>query len=802
MTLVRDLRFAVRILSRNPTFAAAALVVMALGIGATTAVFSVVRGVLLDRLPYRDADRLVLFRVDAPGFNRQPALTGDEFLAIRARTDLFEDAATAHESPTSLTEVDNMERVESASIGDNFLPLLGVAPSIGRQVSAREDAGTAWISGVNISYELWQRRWQGDRSVIGRPIEVNNLRMTVVGVMPRGFRLYLGGSSSIAPQVDIWYPIAPGDFSPTYRGYPVVARLRSGVAVSAAQAAIDAVIARLAADHPATYRTGPVRVTLSPLDDDVVRDVRPALVALSGAVAFVMLVACANLTNVLLARAFARTRELALRTAVGASRRHLIQQLSVESLVIAVVGAGGGLLLAEWGIDLLLALAPAALPRRESIVMDSHLALFAIGVAIAATALFGLVPAWHVTRREVTAMLKEDASSSRGASMTRGLIVAGQLALSLVLLVGAGLMMRAFIELRRTPLGFNPVGVATVRVDLPPMHFQKVEQREAFYRAAQEAVRDLPGVDAVGVGLPIPLAGPMLTLPFALGPGEPERIARALVAWPGYAELLGVPLRAGRMFGPDEASRGIAAVMVDERLAALLWPGETAVGKRLQLTPSRPSHQWAEVVGVLGHIQADDLRRDGLPQLWLPFRAMPWDMSIAVRTRRDPVEMAPLLKQTIEGLGSGRPVYALRSLQSYVDEAAAETRFALFVLGAFSLIAMVLTAVGVYGVVAYATARRTREIAVRLALGADPLDIVALVVREGAAWMAAGVAAGTLGALALSRYLTTLLFHVGERDPATFAGGIVLLGSVAVVATVVPAIRVVRVDPILALRAE
>jgi putative ABC transport system permease protein len=341
-----------------------------------------------------------------------------------------------------------------------------------------------------------------------------------------------------------------------------------------------------------------------------------------------------------------------------------------------------------------------------------------------------------------------------------------------------------------------------VRVDLPPMHFVKVEQREAFYRAAQEAVRGLPGVDAVGVGLPIPLAGPMLTLPFALGPAEPERIARAIVAWPGYAELLGVRLRAGRMFGPDEASGSPAAVMVDERLAALLWPGEPAVGKRLQLQPSRPSPQWAEVVGVLGHIQADDLRRDGLPQIWLPFHAMPWDMSMAIRTRRDPVEMAAPLKQTIERVGPGRPVYALRSLQSYVDDAAADTRFALFVLGAFSVIAIVLSAVGVYGVAAHATARRTREIAVRLALGAEPVAIVALVAREGAAWTVAGVAAGALGALALSRYLATLLFHVGQRDPVTFAGVIGLLVSVALVATVLPAIRAVRVDPLLALRTE
>lgn len=802
MSLARDLRFSLRILASNPLFAFAAVAVVTLGIGATTAVFSVVRGVLLERLPYRDAARLVLFRVDAPGYVRQPALTGEEFLAIRARTDLFEDAATAHESPLSLTGPD-MERVGAASIGDNFLPLLGVAPAAGRAVSSREDVGSQWITGVNISYELWQRRWQGDPSVVGRSIDVNNLQMQVVGIMPRGFRLYLGDATGIAPQVDLWAPIADGDFQLSSRGYPVVARLRTDVSLWAAQRAVDTLIAQLMTARPDHYRTGRARVTLSPLDDDVVRGVKPALVALATAVGFVMLVACANLTNLLLARTSARTRELAVRTAIGASRRQLIQQLAVESLVIAAIGAAGGLLLAQWGIDGLLALAPASLPRRENIVMDAPIAAFAIGTAVLASAIFGLVPAWVATRVDVAGMLKEDPASSRRASTIRGLLVSGQLALSLVLLVGAGLMMRAFVQMRQQPLGFNPSGVATVRVDLPPQHFRAMESREAFYRAAQEAVRGIAGVDAVAVGLPIPFAGPTITRRFALAPGEPERITRAVAAFPGYAELLGVPLRAGRLFDASDASRRDPAVMVDEQLAALLWPGESAVGKRILLQPNQPTErQWAEVVGVVGHLQLDDVRRESEPQLWLPYRSMAWNMAVAVRTRRDPTQMAALMKQTIEQLGPGRPVHALRSLESYIADASADTRFALFVLGVFSLIAVALAAVGVYGVVACATARRMREIAVRLALGADPVRIVALVVREGFTWAIGGVVAGITAALALSRYLATLLFNVGERDPLTFLAVAALLAAVALTASALPAIRAVRIDPMLALRSE
>jgi putative ABC transport system permease protein len=368
MTLFADVKFAVRILMRNPPYAFATVAVVALGVGFSTAVFSVVRGVLLEQLPYPEVERLVVFRASGEGLPDEPALTAEEFHAIVERTDVFEVVATANSSPASLTGVDDMERVTSASISDDSLSLFGLAPTAGRHVTSRDDVGPTWVRAVDISYELWQRRYHGDPAIIGRDIEVNNLKMTVAGVMPRGFRLYLGDGTGVAPQIDIWFPGAPDVGSA--RSCPVVGRLRRGVTLSSAQAAMDAFMTHHIATHPASYRTGAVRLTLTPLAHDVVRTVRPALFAFSAAVGFVLLVACANLTNLLLARGSARTRELAVRTAIGASRARITRLLVVESAVIAGLGALAGILMADWVRDGLLAIAPASLPRRENIVLD------------------------------------------------------------------------------------------------------------------------------------------------------------------------------------------------------------------------------------------------------------------------------------------------------------------------------------------------------------------------------------------------------------------------------------------------
>ena len=801
MNLLQDLRFAWRVLARNPSYAAAALAVVALGIGMTTAVFSVVCAVLLQPLPYRDVDRLVTFRADAPTVAHAPALTAEEYIALGERTDLFEGIGTLNESRISITGVDDMENVPAASISDNLLGLFGTAPAFGRQVNSRDDIGNPYMRAVNVSYELWQRRWHGDPSLVGRHIEVNNIDVVVAGIMPRGFRIYMGPGTNISERIDIWAPGAPDPG--TARTVPVVARLKPGVTGAAAQRAIDDFMPPFMAAHASSYRLGPVRLTLTRLDEDVVREVKPALVALSGAVAFVLLIACANLTNLLLARACARTRELAVRRSIGASRSRLVAQLTTESVVLWVIGAALGLLVAQWAIDGLLQVAPTALPRREQIGIDLGVAAFAIGVSLVSS-LFGLVPALQATKEDLTGMLKQDPSSSRGAAATRGLLVAAQLALSLVLLVGAGLMVRAFISLRQVPVGFDPSHVMTMSAELHRAGMSAPEQRLAFFNSVAKAVRAVPGVTQAGLGLPIPLSTMRLTQRYARNENAPEQVATGLVALPGFLEALRVGVREGRPLAASDNAAGRSVVLIDDRLASSLWPGQPAVGQRLLLGAATAPREWAEVVGVVEHLQLQDVRgSDQRPQIWSTYSARPsYSLSVVARTAGDPRALAGSIKKAIERLGPKRPVIDVQPLDDYVAAASADTRFALFVLAVFAVTAVVLTGIGVYGVVAYATARRTREIAVRRALGADAGGIVALVLREGAVWTAAGIAAGVAGAFVLTRYLSTLLFNVGTRDPLTFAAVALLLAIVALVATALPAIRAVGVDPMLALRSE
>ena len=788
MDLLRDVRYGFRILIRNPAYAASALAVMALGIGASTAVFAVVRAVVIQPLPYREPERLIIFRSDAPGYEQRfPGITGNEFYALRDQTDLFEDVAAINGVNANLTDTEEMERVSGGSATDNFLPILGVTPTAGRSLSLRLDMGKPYIRSVVISDELWKRRWQRDLLLIGRHISVNNIDVEVVGVTPAGFRTYLGGDAAVAPRVDIWFVNAM-ERNDRYRA-PSIARLRPGVTIAAAQAAVNRLIPK------------PVQLTLVSLKDDVAHDVRPALLAFSGAVAFVLLVACANLTNLLLARSCARARELAIRTAVGASRSQLVRQLTVESIVLATIGGAAGLLVAQWAIDGLLTLAPAGLPRRETIVVGRQVAFFSFAVALASSLVFGLVPAWQATRSELSAMIKPESGGTRG-SVTRGLLVASQLAFSVLLLVGAGLMARTFVSMRNVRLGFDPSHVLTMKLELSFTQFATPAKRLTFYQQARQALRSLPGVRDVAIGTPLPLDGSPIYQRVAITEGGAETTTSDHIVFSGYFDTMRIRLRAGRDFGPEDDAAGAGAhVIVEQQLADQLWPGMNPIGQRV-LRVARRARPWAEVIGVVDHLQAGDLRQKGLPQMYESFGDRGYSGAFIIRTERDPAGLATAARTAIEGLGPGRPAFAIRTLDSMVESASADTRFALFVLTVFAITAVVLTAIGVYGVVAYATARRTREIAVRLALGADASRIVGLVVREGAVWTGAGVAAGLAGALVLSRYLSALLFNVGARDPFTFAAVSVLLVLIALVATAVPAIRAVRVDPMLALRSE
>ncbi len=810
MSLVRDLRYGLRILGRNRAFAVAAVAVVALGIGATTAVFSVVRGVLLTPLPYRDPSRIVLFRADLSGYPRQPLLNPDELFALRERSDLFESVAVINVSEGNFTAPEVMSAATAASVSDNFFETLGVRLMLGRSVNAR-DIGETWVNGVDIGYEAWQRHFHGDPQIVGRQIEVNNLPMTVVGVLPPGFSVSLGAGVAIPTSVDIFYPRAAGYDRDPARSRVAIARLRPDIEIGTVRAAVSTIAARLVAEHPASYKTGPVRLSVGTLGSEVVGEVKPALAALAAAVAFVLLVACANLALLLLTRGSARGRELAVRVSIGATRGDIVRQLLSEALVVGAFGAITGLVLARWGVDVLLLLAPPTLPQRDAIGVDATVTAFALAVSVLAVLATSLVPAWHAAQSDVSGMLKQDPGGSRRTAVTRGLLVAAQLALSLVLLVAAGLMARAFAQLRAVPLGFDPSRTVAMDVALGLARFRSgsIEQaraeRLAFYHQLTRSLRDVPGVQQVGFGFPIPFSGRLMNQPYSIGPGAPEHQAEGIIALAGFLEMLHVPLVSGRYFSESDDDKPVA--IVEERLARELslvpskrTASPTREGGRLLLSRV-PQAIEVEVIGVVPHVQMQPLRGTNLPQIWVTYAARSYGLNLAVRAS-GPLVPVQAIEQAVLQAGPGRPIHDVRMLSDAVAESSSDTRFALFVLGTFAMLAVALTSIGVYGSVAYVTARRTREIALRRALGARAAVIVSLVVRDSATWIAYGLIVGLAGSLALSRYLSSLLYQVGPRDPLTFALVAALLGSIAITATLIPAIRAVQVDPMLALRSE
>ena len=699
-----------------------------------------------------------------------------------------------------------MEPATAASITDEFLPLLGVHPILGRTLAVRDDFGTDYIRSVLISYDLWQRRWHGDPHIVGRPTQVNNIDVTIVGVMPRGFSLQLGPGTNVPSAVDIWFPTTLADGGAGRNSRVVIGRLRSGVTVLQAERDGNAAIRRVIARTPASYPAGRFQLHVARLQDDLVRPVRPALVALFGAVGFVLLIACSNIAQLLLARGTGRARELAVRQAMGAPRSRIARQLLTESLTLSAFAIGGGLLLARWGVTLLVGMAPAALPRRDAIGVDLAVLGFAVAAAAISTMLFGTAPALQAMKTDVASALKAAAirTTAPGRGRLRALLVVTEVALSLVLMVGAGLMLRTFAMLSRVPLGFQAERLLTANAPLTFRAFPDAKSRTAFYQHALDRVQALAGVESASLVLPLPLDGRLLLLRYGLetDTGTPDRVAAAFTIVPSYFDTMRVRLIGGRDFSWDDITEDRAVVIVDETFARLAWPNGNPVGRRVNLSLSSKRTRWAEVIGVAGHVQADGLRSAGLPQLYRPYQMNASSMNVVVRGRGDVSALAVPVKSAIEALGPGRPVRSIRTMNQYVSEATADTRFALSALAAFAVVALALAAIGLYGVIACTTAGRTREIGIRIALGARSSSIMRLVVGDGLGWTLAGVGVGLAGAAALTRYLETLLFGVGATDPLTFAAMVGVMLLVAAAASYFPARRAARVDPLIALRAE
>jgi predicted permease len=829
MTLLQDLRYAVRTALRDRAFTVVAVLTLALGIGANSALFTIVNAVLLAPLPFHDPEQLVRVTADFSGQRtRDAGLSIPELFDLR-RSGVFSEIAGVWPISANLTETEEPERVETALVDASYFTMLGVRPELGRLFTAA-DAQPGITEVAVISEALWRRRFGSDANVIGRRIRIDNDRYTIVGVAPASFR-HPGRGTETA--VEVWAPsgwlASPFSPQPNRRAYLLqggLGRLAPGVTAQAAQARLDAIAADLRRQYPADYPAAAEWTwRVIALQDDLVGNVRPALLLLLGAVGFVLLIACANVASLLLARSAARQREVAVRRALGAGRGRLIQQLLTESVLLSAIGGAAGLLIAVWGVEALVQLSPADLSRLHGIAVNGQVLAFTAVLAVATGVAFGLAPALHGSRVDLNRVMRE---SSRGATASlsvarlRGALVVAEFALALVLLVGAALLVQSFWRLQGVDLGFRSGSVLTARLWLPQPNdpssgpYFTHAARVAFYRRVLDRIAALPGVGAAGGVSSLPLTGARGRLSFRID-GRPNEAgdtptAEAALATPGYFRALGIDLVAGRVFDDHDTSDTPPVIVVSESLARRYFDGEDPVGKRIApggrvVAPTgsqqAPPINWLTIVGVVRDVRTSSVDRDAPAMVYRSvWQSSNLNLSLAIRTNADAATMAEAIRREVKAVDPNEPVYAVKTMDEVVGSALAERRFSMLLLALFAGTALVLSAIGIYGVMAYFVSQRTQEIGIRIALGASSRDLLRLVLGEGVRLAAAGVALGLVGALALTRAVSSLLYRVDPRDPLTFAVLAAALTAVALVACYLPARRAARVDPICALRGD
>lgn len=820
-SLMKDLKYAVRALRRNPGFTFVAVVTIALGIGANTAIFSVVRAVLLQPLPYDDPQELVLLwgelrNRNVTHFPASPPMV----LAYKEGAPALEDLAAVFTFGASLTGDGDPIQVDAGNVTTNFFTMLGVEPVIGRNFV--EEDGTPNPQGVFpgqpgalpgiaiLSHALWEQRYARSPDVIGRTIEIGGGPAEIVGVMPRGFELLLPPTANLADRVDIWLS-ARVDFvnAPLASVFLLpVGRLREGATVQQLQSQLDRVASSLSADDE-VFATADFHVRVEGLQSEVTAHVRPVLLALFGAVVFVLLIACANVSNLLLVRASGRDRELAVRSALGGSRGRLIRQMLIESMVLALAGALLGTVLASGGIELLLALQPEDLPRIESVRIDGVVLLFTAVSAIGAALLFGIVPALQSSRFQLADALRDRGTISMSASrkLIRNTVVVVEVALSLVLLIGAGLMVRSFVELNKVSPGFDPDGVITFNATIPFGRYPQAVDRTNFTAELQRRLESIPGVERAATGFPLPLTSSLANGRYGLEEAltNPEAFGQATYrsVTPGYLEVMGTALLAGRTFSEADNADSTAVVIVDNKLAGILWPNESAIGKRFLIRATTPDPQFVEVIGVVEHQRSEGLATEGTETVYFASRYTGgFGGTWVVKASVDPVGLMGAIRAEVAAMDGDVPVANVELMQSYVDRAMGPTRFALTLISVFGVIALLLASIGLYGVLSYVVRQRTAEIGVRMAFGAEAGSILKLVVVEGLTLAGAGIVLGLLVAVPLTGVMDSLLVGITPTDPLTYGGVSLVFVAVATLACYLPARRATQVDPVTALREE
>jgi predicted permease len=803
----QDVRYGLRLLRRSPGFAAVAILTLALGIGANTAILSVVNAILLKPLDYTDPDRLVVLLHKG----RNPVAPGN-YLDWKARVRSLSSLGAAESWSANLTSGDVPEKLSAMRMTADILPMLGVRPRLGRAfLPADDDAGRDHV--VLLSDGLWRRRFAADPDVIGKAVTLNGEPYTVLGVLPAGFQF--------APfwhtDAELWAPLdlRPRASSRESSSLRVFGRLKDGVSLETARHEVAAVTAALEREFPGTNRD----VRVEGLRDKVVGDVRPALLVLLGAVGLVLLIACANVANMLLARASARRREIALRAAIGASRGRTVRQLLTESLVLAAAGGAAGVALGAWILRALLAFAPQSLPRLAEVRLDPRILLATFLVSLATGIGFGLAPALQASTARLQDALKDGGGSggAREGGRLRRIFVAAEFAIALVLLVGAGLMARSFIALERIDPGFDPRGVVTLEVSVAGTRQAQPGRRQILYRQILERFAAIPGVKSAGAINHVPIAGDIWGFPYRIegrpkpAPGQsPVAAYRAVL--PGYFATMRLPILRGRDVAATDVAGAPGVVLVNEYLARRIWPGEDAIGKRISVDGPDDAPVWLTVIGVVKTAVQNDWSAPPDDEIYLSFLQRPGltdsphpqeaYATFVARTDGDPAALVPALRAAVWQIDRTLPISAVQAMPDVVAHANARPRFQMLLLAAFAAAAALLAAVGIYGVMSYVVSRRAREIGVRIALGARPRDVVRLVVGQGMAMALAGSGAGLLAAFLAARLMSRILYGIRPSDPPTYAGVAALLLAIGLAASYLPARRAARLDPMAALRAD
>jgi putative ABC transport system permease protein len=812
--LGQDLRFGLRMLRKNPGFSLVAILTLALGIGASTAIFSVVNGVLLRALPYYEPERLVMVWADRPILQKQTGLEDfpvavADFVDWRNQNQSFEQMAAMFASRVNLIGGGEPESVFGLRASASLFPLLGARFTLGRAFLPEEDqVGAERV--VVISHGLWQRHYGGDPNLIGQKIILNDESYTVIGVTASDFQFPRRGEVpayfGVATKVDLYLPLAltPAEMSNRRMNrLGVIARLKPGVGIGQASAEMDAIARRLTEQYPQTNTDKGVR--LAPLQQQAVGKARTALLILLGAVGCVLLIACANVANLLLARAAGRQKEMAVRTALGASRGRVVRQLLTESLLLAFAGGAAGLLLARWGVALLLAMAPASLPRAYDIRLDARVAGFTLLISLLTGIVFGLLPALQASKINLGETLKEGGRDAAGLlrRRLRGFLIVSEVALAFVLLIGAGLLIRSYARLTAVDPGLDPRGVLTMDLLLPPAKYSD-GRSVAFFQQTLERVRALPGVETATTVSPLPLSGAHGSGGFGIE-GRPSPTDQAFNAGmrrisPDFFKTFRVPLLKGRLIEEGDGANAPLVVVINESLARTYFANEDPLGKRLTFTNGTVVR---EIVGVVGDVKHAALDEEAKPEIYYPMAQFPTlFMSLAVRTSGDPLQMVAAVRGQVWAVDKDLPISNIETMGRLMAKSVAPRQFNLLLLGVFALVGLALAGVGLYGVMSYTVTQRTREIGVRMAMGAQPGDVLRLVIGEGMRLALIGALLGLSGALALTRLIKTLLFGVSATDPLTFIVIAVLLIMVALLACWIPAQRATKVDPLIALRCD